>query len=128
MTEEDFRCPFCRKETQPLSIDFLHSDVRFSGLTDKQIVRCEKHNFLLFGTVWIKQGFFRAPEEKWQFKKTLKPTDFICESCIYWNLKKGKETKDGIDKTCELGLQKGKKFEGFRFCDSCEKFEMEGVK
>ncbi|MEK6932444.1 MAG: hypothetical protein AABW56_01465 [Nanoarchaeota archaeon] len=121
--KQDFRCPFCNGSTKQLSNEMMNRDVRFINLTDKQLVYCKKHKFLLFEKRWIGGGFFSESSVEWNFLKCLEPTDFECKYCINWSLKKGIEDEDGIRKRCELGLQKGREHEGWSFCNSCDKFK-----
>lgn len=121
--KDDFRCPFCNGETKEFSKEILNLKTMFDGTSDKKLTYCKKHKFLLYEREYYGGGFLKQASSRWVFIRGLEPTDFTCSNCIYWNLKKGIEDEEGIRKTCELGLQKGKEYDGMSFCDSCEKFK-----
>ena len=94
--EEDFRCPYCKSESQ--IIKGYHNDysTEFYIMT-----HCRKHGFILFEK--RTEGFLRQVT-MWESRRA-GTKDFDCRNCVHWGVNKySEEDDDNLGKACALNI------------------------
>lgn len=95
--EEDFRCPYCKKEGKVI----MGFDKYYSPEWYKMIY-CKRHEFIFFEK--RDYGNFLSVNYKWISRKA-DNADFRCGDCIHWNINKySEEDENKLSKACDLNI------------------------